>query len=294
MSTTISHERCSELLGPYARGELAGDDASSVERHLEGCDACRSERAGLTVLLSLPGTELTVTEREHLRRSVGSGLENAPGTSVIRPSPRNWRARLAPALGAAALVGAIAGGAYYVAAGGGAPEANTGADAGEARPETSVEQKVLDTSGGGGSAPVLTPVPDFSIVRDPFTSAELTRLGRSALPMVLFSRAYTGRDASRRREGFLNQLAGRASDAAGSRYASLVKECAHSILQNDTPKLPAFGAMGRLHHDQVMVLGFAWAKDSSEHLNQFDVWAWPRDSCRSPVDHQVGRIHAGD
>ena len=311
MSTPISHERCSELLGHYARGSLSDDDSAQVERHLQGCPACRSERAGLAVLLELSGDGLSDLERGELHAAVGQAIEGAPVLTPLKPAERGWRVRLAPALGAAALLGAVLG-AYYLASGGGAPEANiNGAEAGDALPEsTSADQVSNESVGGAGGAhqnagsgggasnssdfAAPAPEPTFSVARDPFTTTELTRLGQSALPMVLFSRAYTGRDAARSREVFLDQLAGRATDAVGERYGSLVKECAHSILKDDVPTLPAFGVMGRLGDDRVMVLGFAWTEDSSGHLDKYDVWAWPKDSCESPVDHRHGLIHAGD
>ena len=306
----LSHERCSELLGPYSRGQLTENDAAEVEQHLRGCDACRSEHAGLAVLLGAPPSEMTTSERALLHGTLEKALASSPTPLVIKPADRGWRARLAPALGAAALMGAIVGG-YYIVSGGGAQESSIGTDTGDTFERNSVDQvgdtSGNDTSGGGGaggsgqettvtehSAAVATPEPTFSIERDPFSTNELTRLGESALPMVLFARAYTGLDASRRREVFLDQLAGSASDAVGARYASLVKECAHSILKTDTPTRPAFGVMGRLGEDRVMVLGFAWTEDSSGYLDKYDLWAWPRDSCESPVDHRMGAIHAGD
>ncbi|HET7482798.1 MAG TPA: zf-HC2 domain-containing protein [Actinomycetota bacterium] len=297
MTTSITHERCSELLGPYARGRLPGDDAAAVERHLEGCEDCRAERQALGALLAAAPAELTDVERAGLHSALQRAV-TTPGAPPRRARDRGWRARLAPAVGAAALAGAIAG-TYYLAAGGGAPESSNG---GTDNAETFVTDTALDEGGGGAAggsaehaaAPVPAPEPTFSIVRDPFTGGELTRLGRSALPMVLFSRAYTAQDASRRREDFLERLAGRASETAGEHYGSLVERCAHSVLDADSAKLPAFGVMGELRHDPVMVLGFAWSEDTTGPLDKFDIWAWPRDSCDAPVDHRMGWIHAGD
>lgn len=46
-----AHRRMRELLGAYALGDLAGDEATAVEAHLDGCAACRGELAEIASLV---------------------------------------------------------------------------------------------------------------------------------------------------------------------------------------------------------------------------------------------------
>jgi Anti-sigma-K factor rskA/Putative zinc-finger len=108
--------RCDDLrlaLGSYALGGLDPDQAAEVERHLNGCDACRTayERlARLPALLDL--VEPSQSPREHpsapLEDAVLAGFRDARGE---RPAPRRTRRRFRlPQLRVAlpsALVGAV-------------------------------------------------------------------------------------------------------------------------------------------------------------------------------------------
>lgn len=125
--TPMTHERCSELLAAYVQDEIAPDDGAEVRAHLDGCDACRHEEAGLRSLLATESGSLDERERTQLRGAVMSAIaasdeEPVPSLHELRPAKgavaaptRNWRAGLAGALAAAAVV--IVAGVFYLGGG---------------------------------------------------------------------------------------------------------------------------------------------------------------------------------
>ena len=124
----MTHERCSELLTSYVHDEIAPDDRAEVRAHLDGCDACRHEEAGLRALLATESGSLDERERTHLRGAVMSAIAASeeepvpslfkmqrPAKGAVAQPKRNWRAGLAGAVAAAAVV--IVGAVFYLGGG---------------------------------------------------------------------------------------------------------------------------------------------------------------------------------
>jgi anti-sigma factor RsiW len=122
--SSLTHERCSELLSDYLTGELDSEERQRVEGHLEHCAQCSAERAGLEVLRSGEPRGLSDQERLALRAAVRDGLESEPvapvtdeSDAVIVPFERRG-ARAGRYLGIAALLALLAVGSLYVFRGG--------------------------------------------------------------------------------------------------------------------------------------------------------------------------------
>lgn len=117
---TMNHEHCSESLAPWLRGELPASEAEEVAAHVEDCADCARERDALGLLLALDVEPLDEDERARLEGAVLTQRR----AEVIAWAPKRapWRARLAPALGAAALIALVAVGAVYIGLDGGADE----------------------------------------------------------------------------------------------------------------------------------------------------------------------------
>jgi anti-sigma factor RsiW len=122
---TMNHERCSESLGAWLRGELPASEAEEVAAHVEECADCARERDALGLLLALDVEPLVEEERARLERAVLA--QRRAEVIAWAPTRPSWRARLAPALGAAALIALVAVGAVYVGLDGGADEDQAGA-----------------------------------------------------------------------------------------------------------------------------------------------------------------------
>jgi hypothetical protein len=112
MNESMDHAEISEQLRAFALGELSHEQALRVRSHLAGCGACTNEYRALESLLQLPAEEPTELESRRLRAQVLAALEPSeqPVTGLSKPSP--FRARIAQALGAAALLALVAGIGY--------------------------------------------------------------------------------------------------------------------------------------------------------------------------------------
>lgn len=100
--------RTRELLGPYLLGHLGDLERVAFEAHLEGCDACRSERDALAPVAGL----LSAVDPEHVgdRPAAPTGLGSRVFERIEeeRATRRTRRWRLAGVAAAAAvLVAAI-------------------------------------------------------------------------------------------------------------------------------------------------------------------------------------------
>ena len=102
--TDISHERCSELLRPFMRGQLDSAAAASVRSHLESCDECALEHNALVALLETEEDRLSPLESARLRGRVRAAVTPASGDVISAPAIRSRTYRVAQALGAAALI----------------------------------------------------------------------------------------------------------------------------------------------------------------------------------------------
>ncbi|MDQ7828689.1 MAG: zf-HC2 domain-containing protein [Armatimonadota bacterium] len=105
----MTHDRIGRQLSAYLDRELTPEEARAVERHLDGCPACREELEALrqtrALLRALPERPLPEDFWPELRRTLQR--EAAPRTRGL-PAVRAWldaiRARPAPALAVVAVV----------------------------------------------------------------------------------------------------------------------------------------------------------------------------------------------
>lgn len=105
----MDHERTSELLRPFAAGELSASESTALRAHLDSCEQCRAE---LTVVQRLIAPEDGLSEQESrsLRAAVLGAIatpEPVRTADVVPIRARGWR--LAQALGVAAIlvIGAV-------------------------------------------------------------------------------------------------------------------------------------------------------------------------------------------
>jgi hypothetical protein len=280
MTRQLDHEACSTLLKPYVEGALDEDSAEAVARHLGGCDRCRSEHDAVGALLALEVAALTTDERARLRNRVRA--ESARPADVV-PLPTRSRARAL--LGAAAAVLVLAAGGFYfggATGGGGAGSAGGGAlESPRQRFERARAPAGTDT--GGKSTLSRGPAPRFDRVAR-LGDDSLKRLGSTAPPLTAFARAYRAADVPALKDRLLTDL----ERAAPARAREQIRRCAGAVLDRYTA-LPAYAAVGRLGERRVLVTGFAWT-DGGTRLRRFQMWAWPRGSCASPVAYEAGRI----
>lgn len=313
--TEIDHDRCSELLGDFLAGKLSEDERRAVANHLANCEPCRSERAGLALLLEGEPVTLTPDERARLETGVMSAIgESGDGVVVPLQKRATFGSGAARLLGAAAAITAIATFIYFGVAGSGGEDAGNGSGV-TARTEfdAPAEEAVGgDTAGGGGrgsrtknkagtttgleaAADSLqdSPAPTFVVSRDPYSSAELQKLGESSLPSVTFANAYRADDADSSAT-VLEQLVRLAEQNAGGDIADQVEECAGRVLGSEESILPTFGATGEVNGDDALVLGFAWTSRARGSLDRYMVWAWQQGNCDVTLEYIEGRIETAN
>jgi hypothetical protein len=295
----LDHERCSELLGPFVRGELAPPDEEAVRGHLQVCESCAEERRGLERLLAEEIEPLSELERTRLRSSISEAIGRA------RPSRRSWGARLAPALGVAALTLLVAAGIYGALQGtdeessGGAtfeavspaPESNGEGGGGQGAADKAVtKQGESLTAGAAGRTSRARPV--FEPNLGAFTLDDLRRAGRTGGLFVTFASTYTNSDATDLEKRYLTTLSERAPSPSA---AEQTRRCGNAVLQSlGDPVLAAFGAHGVLRRGDTtrdaLLLGFAYSSGDRGALDRFMFWVWPRDDCEAPLDYVSARI----
>jgi hypothetical protein len=304
MDEPMTHERCSELLRGYVRGELAGDVADEVRAHLAGCADCRAEEAAAAALVEAPEV-MDDVERARLHRALAQELfasaANADVAAAGAAEPP-WRRWIVPALGSAAAVLVVV---LVLASGGisitGGEDADQGgsAPAGIDRLEEGAD-RAEDAGAGGGSeafgtteeeemeledaepdaarAVAAGPRPEFDADAGTLTVPELSATGRSSDLFRSFAARYTLADVPALDDEFLKVLA-RAAGTAGSD----VRKCAATLPQDGT-LLPAYGALGEYEGEDALVVGFVTSDAASAALDRYLMWIWPRDSCRQPIE----------
>lgn len=313
----MDHEKASELLAPFARGELSEVQTHELAAHLEGCDDCTLElRALQALLLPTPDEALTDEERTALHRGVAAAVSAPPANvRVIAPAPVRG-SRLAPWLGVAATVLLLGFGITQIDLGGGGQDDASSARGAGGEGATSLEDSSggapvevggPDISGGGGSGAVADALEGASVQNDSsrsaaessgsriparfdpdagaFRSKDLKSYAATKAPFRTFADAYEPSDAESLQDAYLEAIENAAP--AGSRK-DLIRTCARQVLEQDFPIIPAYGAFGRFEGRDVLVLGFVYAP--SDRLNRYLVWVWPRGDCRTPVKIIAGRI----
>lgn len=315
MDRMTEHERCSEALAGYLRGDLSQTETAWVEAHLAACDECSQELVALRALEGPEAPALTELERARLRRVVLTEAVPLPDARARGQAPSRG-ARLYRYLGAAALLAAI-GGFVYMGLNGtvGGDEAATGptaeveADAGS-EPEGAgggdgaqsgfrrdqtvdeesdagpVSRTAKDTLAGVANA---APQPTFKEWWGNVDQRRLNKLAREGLPLVVFSRAFNATEAPELRDEFLQQMA---KVAPGARARQLV-ECTDVVAGQFPTVVPAFAAVGNLTEGpdrEILLVAYAWTEESQGPLDKSMVWAWPLSDCSSIAHYSTNEI----
>ncbi len=313
--TSIDHERCSELLRSYVAGELSDDDVTAVAEHLATCEQCRREHAALERLWPEEDVTLTPDERTRVRRGVMAAIGHEDAAPVVSLRQRKgFGARAAAVLGAAAAITVIGAFVYLGVMGAGSDDADTAGRSGgdttqqfnagapEAEEERSAADRktrskkgtVADTAGTSlDAAAAPQPRPGFMVATDPYTSAELEKLGESGLPTVMIARFYNARDADSS-VTLLEQLVAAARNRVGDDIAEQVETCAARVLDSEKRIVPTFGAAGEFDSDDAVIVGFAWTTRSSGRLNRYMVWAWAEGDCDVTLEYIEGFIETAN
>lgn len=302
----MTHDRCSELLASYVRGDLPPDDARAVASHLASCDECRAEERAVAAVAAAPEVAaLTDVERARLHRGLAQELfkprANADVAGVA-PVAHRWSRWVAPALASAAVIAAIVvmttgGGSDQAAERFSAPAAEedggangsleSGAGAGgaaEGAPARADDSKPSRAQAGQGSFDMTSAGPQ------PAFYADYGDLSRSALVDLgnfrSFAGTYSPEDAPGLYGPFLDRIK---KGAAGARPE--VDECAATIPQ-DGKLIPVYGVEGEYDDRDALALGFVTSDPDSDELDRYLIWVWEREECSHPIDTFFEKIDA--
>lgn len=299
----LTHETCSELLHPYVKGDLDAPRAGGVERHLKECGDCRAEAEAVRVLLR-PKSTLDELERARLHTAVGSALE-ADRKRGAAPARRGWGARLAPALGAAALIAVIAVAAVSVLNGSGLDESGTSGESlevqggtgdmgDEAAREPATTPRVQDdkehvqkgtATNESALRNVLAPAPDFDADAGATSEGELTEIARKRV--LGYADAFRTPNAPRLQERIVHRLATQAPPSVRAQ----IRDCVAAVqrARGDTV-LPTYGGLARIDSRPTLFVAFAWSPAETGALSRYMLWAWPRGSCARTVAYAQGPV----
>ena len=272
MTQPITHERCSELLSSYVRGNLAEPDLVAVESHLDGCDRCRRELAGLKALVSIPVEPLSDREREHLRRRVEA--------AAVRR--RSIGARMWPAAAALAILAGAGGTLLYLG----------GTDGGE-KYGASEAPSVRSPAQGRERSPkglLQQPFADGSLAWVRFQDLgaidlqDLEQRGRALSNLAQRAPRLTEANARIVQRRYLNRL----DAVAPASESGQLKRCARTVLDHRDGVLPVYAARARLQDRQALVVGFLTPGLDGRAFDGFMMLAWPQGSCGRPLTLQSG------
>jgi hypothetical protein len=285
---TIDHDRCSELIAPFVRGELPGRDAAQVREHLDGCDVCSAEERAVKALLAPATTpQMSEIERARLHRRLEDATTAEAGSrDHARRARSGWSAGIA-VWGASAAVLAVVGGFLYLGlsnGGGDDSRSAIGGEGGGAAQEAGAPAE--DDSAGSGVAPE----PTFIDRLDRLTDRELEATGRRGSVANQFASAYRVDDVVENQTPAVATLAGQAPESLREQ----IRRCADVVFEGQPQSLPASGRLGTYQGRTVLVLTFAWSDEPAGPLDRFMVWAWPEGgSCDTPIAYRFGTIKAG-
>ncbi|MBK5227174.1 MAG: zf-HC2 domain-containing protein [Actinobacteria bacterium] len=304
MTTSGSHERFSELIGPFLREELSQDDARALEEHLSTCGDCRAEVAALRALSAAPGS-LTEVERRDLHDGIKAALGAAPVAEVVPLSPR-WAAA-AKALSAAAVVALIAAAGIWVGTGGtggsddsasnleGAADSGAGGDSGapegprESRPQPSFlaatalfERGLAETDEGGDT------VSESAQPAAEVTKQLLADLAENGPLFENFAGYYSAPIPAEDSERALVALA---KQAPGADFRAQVEDCGADFLASRPgTSLSVAGLLGDYQGEEALVIGFATTEDPAGPLNRYTYVIWRVGSCDAPLSSFGGAL----
>jgi hypothetical protein len=287
----ITHETCSELLGPYIGGKLDRARRADVEEHLATCDECSQELAGLVALTAPEIEPLNEVERARIVRAVRAEARGAER----EPISIRWGRRFAPALGAAAVLAVIAVGVITlndedrsVSPGGGVDvtesdgggelfDAGEGTGGGEAARPKAAEARGGDTvtnddagqpesesiEAGVSQDATLAASAPMVMVQEAFASARFD-------PSVLLAPVPAGGSPRRAARDL-------ASSAPEAEVGRTIRDCATTTLDNSRrPLAPTYAAY--FTRDDIVVIGFVWTDPATGSLN-YEVRGWRGPDC---------------
>ena len=303
MKDAMTHERCSELLGQFARDELDDEQVGAIEGHLAACDDCRQELRGLMALLDYQFEGLTGTELVRLERAITAAMkadrDEVTPVTPLEPRGESRRSFAGVFLGAAATLLVVT--FAILSLQGGEDNGDGGGDAAVAPESDAAEGGAGDIKGphpvfAAGATALGTASKEESednleaernalFVSNTLTDADLERVGKSRL-FQRFAAAYDSEDAAALQDQFVAELAQDAGSGAGT-----VTLCSRNTLEASTgPALPVVGSFARFDGDRALLLGFIYTDRSEGPLNRYSVWVWPRGSCDSPLRTASGNV----
>ena len=312
MSSQLTHERCSELLGDYLARELAPEQHRLVEDHLEHCAQCSAERAGLAALRRGDESgELTDDERVQLRAGVLEAIRDPSGPSPLRDEsdavvvPIGGRgSRAGKYLGIAAMLAILAVGSLFVFRGGGLGV--TGSDDSGAESSSGSAE---DSSGGGRdedaaseeAAPetnrfALSVRPRFQSDRGEISEEDLDGLGRQTFLSFTESSAATAFDTKSENEeqgqalsdGVPERTLERLATRAPETLASEVAECGQSALDElDRPGLATYATTATIEGQDALIIGFVTGGRTPD---RYAIFAFPLGDCTTILASTEGPL----
>jgi anti-sigma factor RsiW len=292
MKNAMDHERCSELLLPYVKGELEAADREQVDRHLRSCDTCRKEKVALEELLAVEMSPMTAGERKSLHATVADRLSSAsPDREVISAPGRGagWSTRAAPVLGAVALIALAVVFAAGLLSGGDVKEAGIQGSPGRLQDEADGTE-----GGAGGGAPKAAPdeelveqgapAPHFERDAKDITRSALSKLPENE-PAFDVVAGVTRNKAGTLGESYTSAL----SDQAPADARAQVRECSESVAASQGTVVPTYGAEGEYRGEDALLVGFVSGSDGGP-LNRYMLWLWPKGSCDVPLEYLSGPL----
>jgi hypothetical protein len=320
MTTDIDHERCSELLLHYERGELSAAEKDAVEQHLDTCIQCSQERAGVVILLDAEEESLSASERSSLHAALAQEMRR-PRESGVRavhppPQPSLWSrmtswgggTRVGVAATLLLLVGALVLGPRLVGGNGvedaatdaggaagerqGGPEPVFGAPvlpgAQEAIPEAEQAQDPEQAEGGADEQP--RPSDELDSIQ------KLGRFASTSKPFTTFARAFAAEDIAALSDSYVDKLAQKAARAPetlslDSPPSEVIRRCtALAIKESPNPLLPAYATYAPVEGVESLVLGFVYSEDGEGPVDRYTVLAWPGADCDAAPTFVSGDI----
>ena len=305
MKEDMDHERCSELLGSYARAELDERQRDAVEVHLESCSECRLEVI-VVEALSADEAGLDPRERRKLHAAVAREIEPREPVVIGRGLARSgWARRFAPTLSAAALLLLVVIVGLSGLTGNGGEDGGDAASGGAGRSTAGAPQRDRQKDGSGdqaegGEAPASEeldeeasfkrgrPKPEFGPGEGPrLTSRSQWRTAVAGTLLRRYAASYTTDDAVEQEDRYLALLA----DSAPSEVRSQVTTCGDEVrARTSEPVLAAYGTLATVEEEKGLLLSFAYSESAGEPLSDYVVWAWPLGSCSSPLGFTTGKV----
>ena len=312
MSSQLTHERCSELLGDYLARELPSEQHRLVEDHLEHCAQCSAERAGLAALRHGDESEgLTGDERVQLRAAVLGAVRAPSRQSPLRDEsdavvvPLGGRgSRAGKYLGIAAMLAILAIGSMFVFRGGGL--GMTSGDDGDAG---SAVGNAEDSSGGGRDEDTASeePAPEanrgapdvrprFQSDRGEISEADLDGLSRQTAFALARSNATSAFGTKAENEELSQALADRVSGTSLDRLAarapetlaSDVTECGQNALDElDRPGLATYATTATIEGEDAIIIGFVTGGRTPD---RYAIFAFPRGDCTTILASAEGAL----